>query len=110
MRDQTLSGHHPSRPCGRIPESVRIAPYPLFCVPVACSSSSASLAPLLQPSNGSLNCPGSLYGASDYGRLGLRGSQGCLPRSCSIGQSLADDASNRTLSAFNIVNAERDSV
>src|SRR6202040_4286177 len=86
--------------------SACIAPYPRF-------RGAAAWGPLYSvsssSSNGSLNCSGSLYGPSSHSGLG--GSRlGGLDTSRSVGQPLTDNAPDRPLSAFCIVNAERGAV
>src|SRR5439155_2629570 len=57
------------------------------------------------PSNGSLNCTGSLYGASIASGLGGCG-RGFLATSRSVGQPLADCADDRLLGAGGVIDPE----
>jgi hypothetical protein len=90
--DRTLPGHHPLPLGERIPGNARIAPYPQSCGLGASGPSSASFSSL--PSNGSLNCTGSLYGASNHSGLGGFGLRDGLATSRSVSQPLADDAAD----------------
>src|SRR6516225_1814021 len=110
MFDRTLPRHRPPRPCGRIPGSARIAACHRPCGLAASWSPSASSSSSSPPSNGSLNCTGSLYGASSQNGLGGSWFRGGFSTSRSIGQPLADDGADRALSTLYIIDPESDSV
>ena len=106
--DQTLLGHRPFHARGRMPGSARIALYPRSCGLAVSGPSSASFSS--SPSNRSLNCTGSLYGASSQSGLGGFGIGAGLATSRSISQPLADDAPDCTFGPFYIVHPESDSI
>src|SRR5262245_31620136 len=102
-------GHHPRLLREQIPESAHIEPYPRSCGLVIFCSFSVLFSPWSPPWEPFYSA-GSLYGASTQ-----RGLDGCRLRdrsvtSCSISQSLDDDAADHAVSAFNIVNAESNSI
>src|SRR5580692_2759462 len=108
---QTSPDHRPLHVRGRILGSAHTAPCLRSCgsaawEPLPYSASSSSLS----PSNGSLNCTGSLYGASNASGLGGGRFGGRFSTSRSIGQPLADDAPDRAFGALNVIDAERDPV
>src|SRR5437016_4091526 len=104
--DRTLPDHRLLHVCGRIPGSVRIAPYPRSCGLAASAPPSASLSSPPSPSSGSLNCTGSLYGASSQIGLGAFGLGGGLATSRSVSQPLADDAADCTFGTLYVIHAE----
>jgi hypothetical protein len=103
---QTLQDRHPRHDRGRILGSARIVPYLRSCGSAAWKPPYSVSSSSLWPSNGSLNCTGSLYGASSASGLGGWGLGGGFSTSRSVGQPLADDASDRALGARYVINAE----
>src|SRR5205814_6081145 len=101
---RTLPSLRPLHARGRIPGNARIASCPRFFGLAAYASLSSSS--LSSPSNGSLNCTGSLYGASLASGLGGR-TRGFLATSRSVCQPLPDDAPHRRFGALLIIEAKR---
>ena len=106
--DRTLRRRHRLQSHARIAGSAHTALDRQSCASGASIQSFSGPSPS-SPSNGSLNCTGSLYGASSGSGLG--GSNwGAFVVSRSIGQPLSDDAADYALGALDIIDAQRDSV
>jgi len=109
MFDQTSLDHRPRRVPGRIHGSAHIVSCLRSCGSAAWQSPYSASSSSSSPSNGSLNCIGSLYGASNANGLGGSGFLTSATR-LPVGKALADDAPDRALSAFDIVDAQGDPV